>query len=161
MKYLQRALAVAEERGYFNAPELLRLQEEVPEWLRALAHEDGLAKLEARIGLPVPGALREYYACPQLACFLEASMDGEVFLKDPYVADGEPPQVVNWWGRPHLAIAFHGHSGMICAVRLGEEDPLVFWGFEDEPYEDKRGPPLSFSEWVFRHVDNHKARLDP
>ncbi|WP_224364192.1 hypothetical protein [Hyalangium versicolor] len=162
MKYLQRSLEVAEARGYFRAPEVLRLQGKVPDWLRALAHEDGLAKLEARLGLPVPGALREFYACSLLACFLEASIDGEVFLSDPCVPEGEPPQVVSWWGRPHLALAFHGHSGMVCAAGLGEEDPLVYWGFEDEeePYVDERRPPRPFSEWVFRIVDGHEATLD-
>jgi hypothetical protein len=134
----------------------------VPEWFRDLGTEPGLARFEARRGIRVPAALREFYACPLLACFLEPAIDGEVFLTDlAALIDTDPPPVVTWSAGPHLVFSFHGHSGMVLAARLGQDDPLVFCGFDDDPEplaEDR--PPRTFSEWLFGVVDGYEATLD-
>lgn len=163
MRYLQRARDLAEARGYLRYPEVLALQDQVPAWFRTLATDTGLAEFEARRGFPVPASLREFYACPLLASFLEATIDGEVFLTDlTTLIDSDPPPVVTWSDRPHLVFAFHNHSGMVFAAQLGEDDPLVFCGFDGdpEPCVDEDQPPETFSAWVFGSVDGHEARLD-
>ena len=163
MQYLQRAYDLAEARGYLCDPEVLALHEHVPDWFRALGTAAGLAEFETRRGVQVPAALREFYGCRLLACFLEAAIDGEVFLADLATRiDGNPPLLVTWSSGPHLIFAFHGHSGMACAAELGSDDPRVFWGFdgEPEPYQDQDRPAVSFSEWVLAAVGGHEAKLD-
>jgi hypothetical protein len=163
MQFLQRAWDLAEVRGYFRYPEVLALQDHVPNWFRALGTAPGLAEFEARRGIQVPGALREFYRCTPLACFLEAAIDGEVFLAHLATLIGsDPPPLVTWSSGPHLVFAFHSHSGMVCAAKLGSDDPRVFWGFDSDtkPCEDDGRPPLPFSEWVFGVVDGHEGLLD-
>jgi hypothetical protein len=163
MQYLQRAYDLAEARGYLRYPAVLVLQDRVPDWFRALGTAAGLAEFEARRGVQVPAALREFYGCLPLACFLEATIDGEVFLTDlATMIACDPPPLVAWSSGPHLVFAFHGHSGMVAAVELGSDDPRVFWGFdgEPEPYQDDDRPPVSFSEWVFGVVDGYEGQLD-
>jgi hypothetical protein len=163
MQSLQGARDLAEARGYLCCPEVLALQDRAPGWFRALGSEAGLADFEARRGIRVPAALREFYGCLPLACFLEASIDGEVFLADlATLTDAAPPPLVTWSAGPHLVFAFPGHSGMICAAELGADDPRVFWGFDGdpEPYQNDDQPPVSFSEWVFGVVDRHEDQLD-
>jgi hypothetical protein len=163
MQYLQRAHDLAQARGYLRSPSVLALHGQVPDWFRALGTAVGIAAFEARHGVTVPAALREFYGCVPLACFLEAAIDGEVFLADlaTITADEMPPPVT-WWSRPHLVFAFHGHSGMVCAAELDSDDPRVFWGFDGdaEPYLDEDRPPVTFSEWVFGVVDGHEGQLD-
>jgi hypothetical protein len=163
MRYLQRAHDLADSRGYLRDPKVVALRDRVPDWFRVLATDTGLAEFESRRGFRVPAALREFYACPLLACFLEATMDGEVFLTDlATMTEGDLPPVVTWVGEPHLVFAFHSHSGMVFAAKLDADDPLVFCGFEDEPepVADEERPPETFSAWVFSAVDGHEARLD-
>ncbi len=148
MQYLQRVYDLAEGRGYFRFPEVLALQDRIPDWFRALGTAAGLAEFEARRGVQVPAALREFYGCFPLACFLEAAMDGEVFLADlATIIRCELPPLVTWSSEQYLVFSFHGHSGTVCAVQLGSDDPRVFWGSDadSEPYEDDR-PPVLFSE---------------
>lgn len=163
MRYLQRALDLAEARGYLRYPEVLALHNRVPNWFRVLGVDAGVAEFEARRGVQVPAAVRELYGCLPLACFLEATIDGDVFLADlATLIDGDPPPVVTWSAGPHLVFSFHNHSGMVLAAQLGANDPLVFCGFDGDPgpiMEEER-PPESFSEWVFQAVDGHEDRLD-
>jgi hypothetical protein len=163
MQKLQPAHDLAETRGYLRYPQVVALQDRVPKWFRFLGSSAGLADFEARRGLRVPAALQEFYACTQLACFLEASIDGEVFLNDLVMITGtEPPPLVTWSARPHLVFAFHGHSGSVCAAEMCSEDPRVFWGFDGdpEPIMDETRPPPVFSEWVFGIVDSYESVLD-
>jgi hypothetical protein len=163
MRYLQRALDLAEARGYLRYPEVLGLQDRVPDWFRALATDAGLAEFEARRGYRVPAALRELYGCPLLACFLKATIDGEVFLTNlATLIDSDPPPVVTWSAGPHLVFAFHNHSGMVFAAELGADDPRVFGGFygDPDPMTEEECPVEIFSEWVYGAVEGHEARLD-
>jgi hypothetical protein len=163
MRYLQRALDLAEARGYLNYPEVLALHDHVPDWLHALGTNAGVTEFEARRGFRVPAAVRELYGCPPLACFLEATIDGEVFLTDlSTLIDGDLPPVVTWFGGPHLVFAFHNHSGMVFASQFGADDPLTFPGFDYDPEPIVYGerPPDIFSEWVFRAVDGYESLLD-
>src|SRR5262245_15281475 len=97
MRYLQRALDLAEARGYLRYPEVLALRTQVPDWFRDLGTDAGVVEYEARRGFRVPPALRELYGCPLLACFLEATIDGEVFLTDlATIIDGDLPPIVTW-----------------------------------------------------------------
>jgi hypothetical protein len=158
MRYLQRALDLAEARGYLRYPEVLALHNQVPDWFRALGSDAGVADFEARHGFRVPAAMRELYGCPPLACFLEATIDGEVFLADlATMIDHPPPPVITWSAAAHLVFAFHNHSGMVFAAQLGADDPPVFCGFDGdpEPIAEEGRPPGTFSEWVFAAVDGH------
>ncbi len=108
-------------------------------------------------------AFTSRYKCLPLACFLEATIDGEVFLTDlATMIKGNPPPVVTWSARPYLVFAFHNHSGLVFAAQLGADDPLALCGFDGdpEPIVDGERPPEVFSAWVFGAVDNHEARLD-
>src|SRR5262245_29829319 len=103
MRYLQRALDLADARGYLRYPEVLAAPDRVPDWFRALGTAAGIAEFEAHRGFRVPAAVRELYSCLSLACFLEATIDGEVFLTDlATMIVGDPPSVVNWSAGPHL-----------------------------------------------------------
>lgn len=163
MRYLQRAYNLAEARGYFRFPEVLSLESKVPEWFVALGSDAGCAAFEARQGFRVPKAMREFYQCLPLACFLEATIDGEVFLTNlaALIVDELPP-IVYWSTGPHLVFSFHNHSGMMLAARSGMDDPLTFCGFEDEqqPLGSEESPPEIFSTMMFNAVDVHEARLD-
>jgi len=163
MRYLQHALNLAEARGYLRDPEVLALHDCVPNWFRALGTDAGMAEFEARRGFRAPAAVRELYACLPLACFLEATLDGEVFLTDLVaMSDSEPPPIVTWSAGPHLVFSIHSHSGMVFAAQLGADDPLTFCGFDGgpAPMADDERPPQVFSGWVFGAVDGHEARLD-
>ena len=62
---------------------------------------------------------------------------------------------------PVLSSLTHGHSGTVCAVQLGSDDPRVFWGPTPirNRHEDDR-PPVLFSESALEFVDSHERRLD-
>ena len=156
MQYLTRALRLAEDRGYLRYPEVAALGAAVPDWFRRRGTPGGVAAFEARRGVRVPAAVREFYAATPLACFLEASVDGEVFLRGMHETD--PPPLTDWGSGRHLVVAFHGHSGMVGAAALGADDPPVVWGFEDDS-----GPvgeaPVPFSRWVFGAVDRYEQQL--
>jgi hypothetical protein len=163
MQLLQRAYDVAKDRGYLRYPQVVALQDRVPDWFHSLGNSTGLANFEASRGIRVPAALREFYVCSPLACFLGASIDGEVFLNDLVsITGGELPPLVTWSSRPHLVFAFHSHSGSVCAAELCQDDPRVFWGFDGdlEPIIDDTRPPPVFSEWVFGAVDGYGGVLD-
>lgn len=163
MRYLQRALDLVEARGYLRYPEVQAAHDRVPAWFRALGTAAGVAEFEARRGLRVPAAVRELYSSPPLACFLEATIDGEVFLTElATLSDSDLPPVVNWSAGLHLVFGFHNHSGMVLAAQLGADDPMTFYGFDDDPapITDEQRPPEAFSAWVFGSVDGHEARLD-
>jgi hypothetical protein len=163
MRYLQRALDLAQARGYLRYPEVLALSNRVPDWFRALGTAAGVAEFETRRGFRVPAAVRELYSCPPLACFLQATIDGEVFLADLATLIGcDLPPVATWSAGPHLVFAFHNHSGMVFTAQLGVDDPHVFCGFDrdPEPIVEEGRPPETFSGWVFAAVDSHEVRLD-
>jgi hypothetical protein len=133
MKYLQRAYDLAEARGYFHYPEVVAMLAQVPSWFARLGTNQGGVEFEAHYGVALPMAMREFYACPLLACFLETTMDGEVFLNDLASFGAiEMPPVVEWSGRSHLVFSFHGHSGAMYAALLGDDDPPVFCGFNGD-----------------------------
>ena len=163
MKYLQDSYNLAEARGYLKYPELLKVKDKMPNWLLSLGTDTGLADFKDKFELSVPPSLQEFYSCLPLVCFLEMTIDGNVFLVE-FDEETELPLVVNWLGTKHLAFACHGHSGSVCAARLEtdeQNDPLVFWGFddEDEPFEDDR-PSITFSEWIFNCVNGYDTRLE-
>ena len=163
MRCLQPALDLAEARGYTAYPEVLALRSRIPEWFCGLGNEVGVSEIENRREIRIPAAIREFYSCPFLACFVEATIDGEVFLTDFSVMnDVDLPPIVNWSSGPHLVFSFHNHSGMVFAAQMGTNDPPTFCGFDDDPdpIVDEERPVELFSAWVFSAVDRHEARLD-
>lgn len=165
MKYLSRARDAAEALGYLNSPEVRALRDRVPTWLQALGTDAGVAEFEARRAIRLPAALREFYGCTPLACFIEAAFkfDTEVFLDDLASIDGpDMPPVIVWSTVPHLVLSFCSASGTVLAAELGQDDPRVFSGFDDEPEpvseEDDRS--LSFSDLILGIVMRHEAKLD-
>jgi hypothetical protein len=163
MRYLQRAIDLAEARGYLRYPKVLARQQQAPDWFRALASDSGVAAFETRHGFRIPVALRELYGSPPLASFLEEPIDAEVFLTDLAKLTGtDMPPIVTWSAEPHLVFAFHNHSGMVCAVPVGGDDPYVLCGIDGDPdpYTEEGRPPVRFSEWVFGAVDGYEAQLE-
>jgi hypothetical protein len=159
MKYLKDSIELAESLGYFKYPEVLAQINKVPKWFKILGTNDGVKNFENKFGSSMPIALQEFYRCLPLACFLELTIDGNVFFKE--LADEELPLVVNWSSTNYLAFAFHGHSGSICAANLsGEENPLVFWGYNDESehYQDVKRK-VTFSDWIFSFVNVWEKEL--
>ena len=159
MAYLSRAYDLAEKRGYFRYPEVVALRESVPDWFRGLGTVDGVASFEARHGVTLPVVLREFDACIPLACFLEASGDSEVFLRELAECgdNSEFPPIAKWSSKSFVVVGFHGHSGCVFAVALEGDDPTALWGFDEAPLEQTATP---FSEWVFRGVDGYEQQLD-
>jgi hypothetical protein len=161
MKYLLSAYNLAEERGYLRYPEVRALQEEVPTWFHLLGTREGASAFETRHGVRLPAALHEFYGCLPLACFFEASGDGEVFLRE--MAEGfvnpDFPPIVEWSSGRYLVVGFHGHSGCVCAAGLGADDPPAVWGFLDDGDAFDRAA-ATFSEWLFRMVDGYERQLD-
>jgi hypothetical protein len=163
MRYLQRALDLAEARGYLRYPEVIARRQQAPDWFRTLASEGGVVAFEARHGFRVPVALRELYGYPPLASFLQEPIGADVFLTDlAKLVGSDMPPIVIWSAGPHLVFAFHNHSGMVWAVPFGEDDPYVFGGFDGDPdpYREEERLPVRFSEWVFAAVDGYEAQLE-
>jgi hypothetical protein len=157
MEYLSRAYRLAEERDYLRYPEVIALEKEVPDWFQRLGNPAGIADFEARRGVRLPAALREFYGCIPLASVIEACFDGEVFLRN--MDDSDPPPLVNWTTSRHLVFSFHCHSGMVAAASLNGEDPPVASGFEQEP-EPINKATVTFSAWMFQVVDGYEKVLD-
>ena len=129
MQYLQRVYDLAEFRGYFRFPEVLALQDRIPDWFRATRHCRRACRIGGRARRSSTSRTTEFYGCFPLACFSEAAMDGEVFLADlATIIRCELPPLVTWSSEQYLVFSFHGHSGTVCAVQLGSDDPRVFWG---------------------------------
>lgn len=161
MRYLQPALRLAEDRGYLAYPEVRELERSVPNWFRRMSDPDQLADFEKRHRVVVPAAVRKFYACPPLACFLEACYP-EVFLSEYQEAcsPDELPPIIQWESGRYLITGFHNHSGAVSAVGLtGEDDPPEVQGFEDDAdYSTKS--PVPFSAVVFELVDRYERVLD-
>jgi hypothetical protein len=159
MNYLKDSFELAQNRNYLQYPEVRNLIDNVPNWFRLLGTENGRSQFESKYKKKFPAALREFYECLPLACFLEATIDGNVFFNE--FEEDELPLMVNWSNILHLAFAFHGHSGSVCAVRLDEDDPVVYWGFDDEPEHipySKINVP--FSKWILDCVESYDKRLN-
>lgn len=159
---MQRAFDLAEHLGYFRYPEVVKLWDSVPGWLRELGSDVGIAAFESRLGIRVPEAMREFYASPDLACFLDAT-GCAVFLNSlAMLSDEEMPPIVHWSAVPHLVFSFHNRSSAMFGARLGEDDPLTYCGFDDEqdPMSDEGQPLKLFSDWVLKWIAGHGARLD-
>jgi hypothetical protein len=122
---------------------------------------DGASAFEERHGIMLPTALREFYGCISLACFLEVSGDGEVFLGELAECLDNPdlPPLIEWSSGRYIVVGFHGHSGCVCAVALEGQDPPTVWGFMDEvgPFDRTAD---KFSDWIFRGVDGYEGQLD-
>lgn len=161
MKYLQQVVDLANDRGYLELPEVITIQKRLPDWFK----HQGLDANSLNGPTQLPAALKEFYQCQSLACFLEGAMDASVFLThlEPFMSGPFPP-VVKWTSGEHVVVAYHGHSGMVCAARLGLDDPPVFWGFseEQEPSDDTTDgvETPSFSKWIFDFVSGYENLLD-
>jgi hypothetical protein len=158
MNYLKDAVELAQSRNYLQYAEVQSLLNEVPDWFRSLGTENGLLQFEAKYQKQVPVALQEFYKCLPLACFLEKTIDGNVFFGE--LDNEDLPLIVNWSSVDHLAFAFHGHSGSVCAAGFDNDNPLVRWGFEDEEKNfDDASEEMTFSQWIFLCVDGYEKKL--
>ena len=163
MRYPRRVRDAAEARGYLSCPEVRALQGRVPGWFQALGTDSGAAEFEARRAIRLPAALREFYRCTPLACFVEAAIDGEVFLNAlGEIVGPDLPPVVAWPTGPHIVLSFHNHSGTVLAAEVGQDDPRVFAGFDDEPrpFAEEDWPTRPFPDLIFGVVEGHEATLD-
>jgi hypothetical protein len=143
-------LQLAKSRGHLDRPEYAEWRGRVPAWLADFWTLDGLGRFERRLGVPLPAAVRSFYANAELVVCVHSL--------DPYERDfffaatAEEPCLCRWGGELFLGVAMHGHSGGVYAVRLGAGDnPPMATGFEEE--EAAIGPLAeSFVEFIRRAV---------
>jgi hypothetical protein len=123
---------------------------QAPAWLADLRAAGGPGRLEQRLGVTLPAAVRAFYALPELVVCAH-SLDP--YERDFFFADTEEgPVVCRWDGAPHLAVAMHGHSGGVYAVQLGgRADPPMATGLADEA--EAIGPlARTFSGFIRRAI---------
>lgn len=129
---INAAIHLATQRGYLPLrPDTRWLQVE-PEWLADLQRLDGFDRLQNLLGQTIPSTVRQFWRHASLVRLLDS------WRWQDYLA--EPPQLVSWNNKPHLAICTHPHSGGIGAVAVDEgDDPPLHWGFEDDdaPFEQR------------------------
>jgi hypothetical protein len=145
----EAVLEVAKDRGYLARSEFAEWRAQIPTWLIDLWSAGGIGRLEQRLGIILPGAVRAFYAISELVVCVQSL--------DPYERDflfagaDHEPTVCSWAGHKHLALAMHGHSGGVYAVELeGGDDPPMATGFDDEP--EAIGPLAKRFSTYIRHA---------
>jgi hypothetical protein len=147
----ETALELARARGYLARPEYGQLLAHVPGWLVALWTPAGPDRLQQRLGVGLPAAVRAFYATRELVvCVHSLDPHERDFF---FAATGEEPGLCSWGGVQYLEVALHGHSGGVYAVRLGAgDDPPMATGFADEG-EAIGALAESFSGFIRRAVE--------
>lgn len=146
-QWLASAVAEAERHGLFVREEVQARVREMPQWLARLQEPGGLDKFAQRLGVTIPGAIRDFWLLPTLVCLLDSSR-----IEDTL---GEEPRIIVWKGVRHLWVCWHPHSGTSTgAVLDAGEDPPLSYGYE-EGQEDEM--PIGqfaeqFSEFVCEMV---------
>ena len=160
---MEDAIQFAMQHGYFEHPIFLQLRSLVPDWLLELGTEEGAAKLQSEYSVSLPSAVRHYARQPELATVIEAGCDVNAFLNQMADCVGAPPPYVLYHdGHAHLVIAFHNHSGGVCAVDLDCPEPMIRFGnvdlanFDLHPFECAA---YNFEEWVLNCVRNADLSL--
>jgi hypothetical protein len=135
--------------AHLRCPALLDVERKVPQWFRSLGTAEGVDRFEQQHGVSVPAVLRDYYACPRLACLLALYADTDSLLVGLEVAD--PPPLVKWFYRWHVVIGNLSHSDLVIAAELDCDSPRLYWG--DWGAETPlRYPPALFAPWLVRIV---------
>ena len=155
---MEDAIQFAMQHGYFEHPTFLQLRSLVPDWLLELGTEQGAATLQSEYSVSLPSTVRHYVQLPELATVIEAGCDVNAFLNQMADCFGAPPPYVLYHnGHAHLVIAFHNHSGGVCAVDLDGPEPMIRFGnadlanFDLHPFD---GATYNFQEWVLSCVRN-------
>src|SRR3954463_365258 len=68
-------------RAHVAFPVVIDLERRTPEWLTRLSTEPGVREFEAKYGLEMPTALRQYYKSTRLISLLQAAWGVDVFLE--------------------------------------------------------------------------------
>ena len=144
MEQIIAANELALARAHVAFPFVLELERRMPGWLVRLSTEAGVREFEARHGLEMPGALRQYYKSTRLISLLQAAWGVDVFLEDPFIVNDDPPGLEYWDGKPHVVIGYFPHGDTLCGAELGGARPYMYW----EGFSEGREPDMTLSEWV-------------
>jgi hypothetical protein len=146
-QWLAATVGEAERHGLFGREEVQARLSALPQWLARLQEPGGLDEFASRLGITIPGAIRECWGLPELVCLLDASR-----IEDTL---GEEPHVIVWKGVSHLWVCWHPHSGTStgAVLRAGDDPPLNYGYEEGEEDETPIGPVAErFSDFVSRMV---------
>lgn len=153
----------ARNHGYFEHSTYRDVRSKVPEWLSQLGTDSGRARLEAEYAVSFSPTMSFYTQHPELASIIEAGSDLNAFLNQLRDCVGtEPPYVLYHQGHPHLVVAFHNHSGGVCAADLVLNEPVVRFGeidlenFDLTPYDETT---VDFHHWVAALTKNVRFDL--
>jgi len=159
---MQDAIEFLRERGDFEHPAFLQVQPAIPRWLAQFGTESGIAEFEAEFQVKLPPAVKFYVQHPDIACVIEAGCDLDAFLNQMKSrVEADPPFVLYYDRHAYLVIAFHNHSGGVCAVDLAGPDSLVRFGDADVANFDLRPQDetaVKFEQWIGDAIRG--ARLD-
>src|ERR1700722_14503891 len=94
VRFLDAAVFLAESGGYLPLGSDTKWLRALPSWLADLQQPGGLDRLESRLGVPIPAAVREFWGIPDLVRLLDA-WGWDDFLQ-------EEPRVFSWSSMPPL-----------------------------------------------------------
>ena len=144
MSYVGPIVAAAEAAGYLPLrPGWTRLAP-TPPWLADVQRPGGIERLESRLGVKTPSALREFWQQPDLMRLLSSRGDADYL--GPIEED--LPSWIRWGDAWYLVFCIYPHSGLVGTVPLnGEPNPPIYYGWEGDkaPFQEV---PVRFSEFL-------------
>jgi hypothetical protein len=130
-------------RAHVAFPAVIALERRLPEWLSRLSTESGVREFEAKHGLEMPDALRQYYRSTRLISLLQAAWGVDVFLEN--MDNDDPPGVAYWNRKPFVVVGYFPHADTLCGAELTGGHQYMYW----EGFSEGRVPDTTLPEWVW------------